>query len=151
MITLAEVHHLTGGRLGIHDVACPECGPTKRSARNQRKPIDPEKLAHARAEAAARDRLHRAQRLRKARWLWGQRHPIGGSIPAIYLRGVRGYAGLLPATLGFLPARDDHTPAMIAAFGMATEIEPGVIAIPDSAVMGGPMATERPAPTPTRS
>jgi hypothetical protein len=42
----------------------------------------------------------------------------------------------LPATLGFLPARGDHPPAMIAAFGLAHEVEPGVIAITDDAIRG---------------
>jgi hypothetical protein len=33
----------------------------------------------------------------------------------------------LPATLGFLPARDKYPPAMIAAFGFADEPEPGIL------------------------
>ena len=42
----------------------------------------------------------------------------------------------LPATLGFLPARGDHPPAMIAAFGLASEIEPGVLSIRVNAITG---------------
>jgi hypothetical protein len=99
-------------------------------------PPDPEKLARARAEAVARDRLHKDARLIKARWLWGRRKPSRGTPAETYLRGVRGYADPLPGTLGFLPARGHHAPAMIAAFGMATETEPGVITIADDAVMG---------------
>jgi hypothetical protein len=42
----------------------------------------------------------------------------------------------LPATLGFLPARGVHAPAMIAAFGLPSEPEPGQLAIADDAVCG---------------
>jgi hypothetical protein len=59
-----------------------------------------------------------------------------GSIAETYLRTARGYGGPLPATLGFLPSRGNHPPAMIAAFGMATESEPGVLRIADAAVLG---------------
>jgi hypothetical protein len=168
MIGLDVIDQLTGGRLGTHDVPCPECGPFKRSARNQRRrvlrvyriepsfagyhcarcgekgaafdrnsaPPDPVKLAKARAEAAERDRALRAERLRKAHWLWSQRRPIVGSVAERYLRDARGYGGPLPATLGFLPARGDYPPALIAAFGLAREVEPGVIAVADHAVTG---------------
>jgi hypothetical protein len=70
----------------------------------------------------------------KARWLWRQRQPIVGSIAEAYLRQARGCGGALPATLGFLPARGEHPPALIAAFGMTTEPEPGKLAIVDDAV-----------------
>jgi hypothetical protein len=165
---LDDIDRLTGRRLGTHDVACPLCGPFKRSLRNQRKrvlrvyriepnfagyhcarcgrkgaaldrtgtPPDPIKLASARAKAAARDRSLKAERLSKARWLWSVRKPMIGSIAETYLRSARGYGGPLPATLGFLPARGDHPASMIAAFGMATESEPGVLDIADTAVLG---------------
>ena len=71
----------------------------------------------------------------KARYFWRQRQPLAGSIAETYLRQARGYGGLIPATLGFLPTRAGHPPALIAAFGMATEPEPGVLAIADAAVM----------------
>ena len=57
---------------------------------------------------------------------------------------ARGCRGLLPPTLAYLPARDDYTPAMIAAFGLADEIEPGVIAIRDSAIRGVHLTRLRP-------
>lgn len=168
MIDLDTIDQLTGGRLGTFDVPCPECGPFKRSARNQRKPVlrvyriepkfagyhcarcgekgaaldrtgtppDPIKLARARVEAAERDRIRKAERLGKAQWLWAIRKPITGSTAETYLRSARGYGGPLPATLGFLPGRGDHPPAMIAAFGMASEREPGVLWIPDAVVLG---------------
>jgi Toprim domain len=176
MIGLDSIDRLTGGRLGTFDVLCPECGPSKRAAHNQRRqvlrvwraesgfatfhcarcgesgfafdrrstPPDPAKLAKARAEAAERDRALRAERLSKARWLWSHRWPIAGSITETYLREARGYSGLLPATLGFLSARGEHPPAMIAAFGIARELEPGVIAIADGAVTGVHVTRLRP-------
>jgi Toprim domain len=67
----------------------------------------------------------------KATWLWSQRRPIAGSIAERYLREARGYHGPPPATLGFLPARKrEHHPAMIAAFALTDEPEPGVLAAP---------------------
>jgi hypothetical protein len=72
----------------------------------------------------------------KSQWLWASRKPLKGSIAEIYLRECRGYRGPLPPTLGFLPARDDYPPAMIAAFGMASETEPGRLVIDDAAVTG---------------
>jgi hypothetical protein len=175
-IGLDVINQLTGGRLGTHDVPCPECGPFKRAIRNQRRPVlrvyliedgfagyhcarcgekgaafdrnstppDPIKLAEARAEAAERDHVLRSERLEKARWLWSQRRPIAGSIAERYLREARSYSGSLPATLAFLPARGDHPPAMIAAFGLAHEVDPGVIAIADCAVTGVHLTRLRP-------
>jgi hypothetical protein len=68
---------------------------------------------------------------RKAAWLWLQRARIEGSPAERYLREVRGYSGPLPATLGFLPpARPEHLPAMIAAFALVDEPEPGVVGEP---------------------
>jgi hypothetical protein len=167
-IGLDIIDQLTGRGLGTFDVPCPECGPFKRSPRNQRKPVlrvyriepgfagyhcarcgekgaaldrnsappDPAKLAKARAEAAERARVLTAERLSKALWLWRARQPIAGSIAERYLREARGYGGPLPTTLGFLPARGEHPSAMIAAFGLAREVEPGVLAIADTAIRG---------------
>jgi hypothetical protein len=97
---------------------------------------DPVSLAKVRAEAAEFDRKHKAVRLNKARWLWSQRQPAHRTIVETYLRDRRGITCQLPATLGFLPATEKYPPAMIAAFGMAHEIEPGVIAIANDALRG---------------
>jgi hypothetical protein len=86
-------------------------------------PLDPAKIAATRHQAAEDDRATTAQRLELARWLWRRRRPLIGSIGAIYLRG-RGYHGVLPATLGYLPPWRDHPPALIAAFGTAREVDP---------------------------
>jgi len=67
----------------------------------------------------------------KVAWLWSQRQPIAGSIPERYLREARGYQGPLPPTLAFLPARTEaHHPAMIAAFAIPDEPEPGMLGEP---------------------
>lgn len=70
----------------------------------------------------------------KAQYFWRQRQPLVGSVAETYLRQARGYGGALPPTLGFLPARGEHPPALIAAFGIATEPEPAILAIADGAV-----------------
>jgi Toprim domain len=121
---------------GFATYHCTRCGESGYARDRDGAPPDPVKLAAARAQAAERDRDARAERLRLALWLWSQRRPIAGSIAERYLREARGYGGPLPATLGFLPARGDHLPAMIAAFGLAHEVEPGSIAIRDRDVVG---------------
>jgi hypothetical protein len=115
---------------------CVRCGDSGFAFNRDSAPPDPVKLVKARTEAVERDRALRAERLSKARWLWSQRRPIAGSIAERYLREARGYGGLLPPTLGILLARGEHPPAMIAAFGLAHEVEPGVITIAESAVTG---------------
>ena len=62
-------------------------------------------------------------------WLWSKRQPIADSIAEIYLR-KNGIICPLPPTIGFLPARDDHDPALIAAFGWCAEPEPGILEPP---------------------
>ena len=167
-LDLDALDQLTSGRLGVHDAACPLCGPTKRRSASQRKPtlrmwrldpgfatfhcarcgerghardgssvrLDPARLARARAEAAERERAAAAERLSKAQWLWSRRLPLAGSIAETYLREARGYYGPLPATLGYLAPRGDHGPAMIAAFGLPAEPEPGRLAL-DAAQLRG--------------
>jgi hypothetical protein len=71
-----------------------------------------------------------------ARFIWSKRKPIAGSIAETYLRQARGYQGPLPATLGFLPARSEHAPAMVAVFGIPAEPEPGNLVVDDEAVTG---------------
>jgi hypothetical protein len=168
MLTLTDINALTGGRLGQHDVACPMCGPARRSPVNRRRKvlrvyrIEPgfatfhcarcgEKghtrdrsapppnlaaLARARAEAIERERVAAVERTEKSCWIWSQRQPIAGTIAETYLRAARGYNGRVPATLGFLPARGKHGPAMIAGFGMATEPAPAELDLADHMISG---------------
>jgi hypothetical protein len=112
---------------------CARCGSKGEAHANGRegRRIDFDAIRRARAAAAERDRETAALRLGKARWLWRQRRAVPGTIVERYLRDVRGYGGSIPATLGFLPARGEHPAAMIAAFGLPTEPEPGVLAILD--------------------
>lgn len=71
----------------------------------------------------------------KALSLWRRRRLVVEADPAWrYLREARGYDGPIPATIGFLPARGEHPPSMIAAIGLANEPEPGALAIHDNAV-----------------
>ena len=49
-----------------------------------------------------------------------------------FLREARGCAGLLPATLGFLPPRTyEQHPALISAFWIPGEPEPGILGGPN--------------------
>lgn len=74
---------------------------------------------------------HEWRQHEKANWLWSRRRPITGTPAEFYLRTVRGYSGPLPKTLAFLPpGKPEHSPAMIAAFSVCDEPEPGVIGAP---------------------
>jgi hypothetical protein len=125
---------------------CARCGEQgfARDRDNRNRAPDPARLAQARAETVERDRALRAKRQQLALWLWQRRRPIAGSIAETYLREARGYGGPLPATMGFLPPRGDHHPALIAAFGLALEVEPGVLTIGDDAVRGVHLTRLRP-------
>jgi Toprim domain len=131
---------------GFATYHCARCGEKgfARDLDNQNRAPDAARLAQARAETAERDRAREAKRQQLALWLWQRRQPIGGSIAETYLREARGYSGPLPATLGFLPPRGDHHPAMIAAFGLAVEVEPSVLTIADDAVRGVHLTRLRP-------
>ena len=125
---------------------CARCGEQgfARDRDNRNRAPDPARLAQARAETVERDRALKAKRQQLALSLWQRRRPIAGSIAETYLREARGYGGPLPATLGFLPSRGDHHPAMIAAFGLALELEPDVLTIADDAVRGIHLTRLRP-------
>jgi hypothetical protein len=79
----------------------------------------------------AQDNDHARRQHEKAAWLWSERQPIKGTIAERYLREARGITCPLPSTLGFLPSRKpEHHPAMIAAFALTDEIEPGLLGAP---------------------
>ena len=121
---------------GFATFYCARCGERGQVRDGYSVRSDPMAHAAARAEAGERERVVAAEQLAKARWLWSQRRSIDGSLAESYLREARGYKGPLPATLQFLPARGNHGPAMIAAFGLPDEPEPGQLAIADNAVRG---------------
>lgn len=167
-LTFQGLLHAVNGRCGVHDVACPLCGPDRRSPTNCTRKvlrvwyvspgfvsfacarcgetgycrdrdaprIDPSKYQRVRAELEEHHRAAAAERLSKALTLWRSRKPLHGSIGETYLRDRRVYRGQLPPTLGFLPARGEYPPAMIAAFGIPDEPEPGHLALPDSKIKG---------------
>ena len=108
---------------------CARCGMKGHTRDGSIARLDPAQIARAKVEAAERDRTTRAERLSKAQWLWSKSRPIAGTEAERYLRDARSYDGPLPATLRFLPARGDHGPAMLAAFGLAIEPEPGRVEI----------------------
>jgi Toprim domain len=65
----------------------------------------------------------------KAAWLWSLHKPITNTPAQRYLR-ARGITCPLPATLGFLSARGEHPPALISAFTIPDEPEPGIVGTP---------------------
>jgi hypothetical protein len=98
--------------------------------------VDRAALERARSEAAEMRRVETIRRLGISRYLWNRRRDPRRTVVETYLREPRGIACVIPATIGFLPPRGRHGPAMISAFGMAIEAEPGVLAMPDDAVVG---------------
>jgi hypothetical protein len=66
----------------------------------------------------------------KARWLWSRCVPATPDTPVAKYLGKRGYTGPIPPTIAYLSPHGEHRPAMIAAFGLVPEIEPGVIIAP---------------------
>jgi hypothetical protein len=167
-LTFERLIQSINGKFGVHDVACPLCGPEKRSPPNRVRRVlrvwyvspgfisfvcarcgeegfvrdwDAPKINEVtRARVSSELEQHKeagaAERLRKALALWRVRQPLRGTIAEKYLREARAYNGALPPTLGFLPARDGYPPAMIAAFGIPDEPEPGAMILPDSSVRG---------------
>jgi putative DNA primase/helicase len=76
-----------------------------------------------------------SSRLRIAQWLWRQAQPIAGTPAEIYLRR-RGISMPLPRTLRYLSARDEHAHSLVAAFGFADEIEPGILDLSRDQIWG---------------
>jgi hypothetical protein len=76
---------------------------------------------------AARAQLYVEKRLRQARKLYGSAVPARGTPAETYLRRGRGIDCQIPGHLRYLPARRPYSAAMIAPFGMADELEPGVL------------------------
>lgn len=71
------------------------------------------------------------ERAQLAAYLWSRSKPFMGTLANAYLSHVRGIRVRPPATLRFLPSYDQHPPAMIAAFGLTGENEPGRLGKPD--------------------
>jgi len=91
-------------------------GPATNDAQNDAAAPDPD--AYARVQH------------RKAAWLWSRRVPITGTPAETYLHS-RGITCPSPPTLAYLPpAKPGHHPALVAAFAITGETEPGLLAAP---------------------
>ena len=115
------VRHLDGSRFG-EAVALLNNSPRR-----------PRNLIHSvRGENSPDD----CQRTDIARSIWSRRQPITCSTPVWgYIKGRGLDPSRLPPTLGYLPPSakyPDH--AMVAAFGLAVETEPGVLTVPPDIV-----------------
>ena len=93
-------------------------------------------VSHHVKPPAPRADLTEAERIAMARALWARRCAIAGTPAETYFRRARAILAPLPATVGYLPPSPPRypEPAVICAFGMAHEVEPGVLAIADNAV-----------------
>jgi hypothetical protein len=86
--------------------------------------------AEARAAAAQRrkrERTTQAEQINTARWLWEQRQAPQGTVIERYL-AARGFTGMIPATIGYLPQRGSYAPAMIAAYARPIELDDSLCA-----------------------
>jgi Toprim domain len=119
---------------GFISYYCARCCESGFARDGERRETDLNARARIRAEIEQCNQDAAREQSRKAAWLWRGRMPIRGSLAEIYLRESRCISCPLPPTLAFLPVRGDHPPAMIAAFGMAREPEPGVLTIDGRAV-----------------
>jgi hypothetical protein len=161
-----QLADLTGDRLGVFDGPCPLCAPLHNNRRKKVLRVwadrpgffgfacarcgergwvcdrnvtarpSPERLAEIRVEAEARTDADVVDNSAKAKWLWGRRQSVQGTAAETYLREARGYRGPIQASLGFLPPSKGYPPALIAAFGLATEPEPGRLAFNDADLRG---------------
>lgn len=114
---------------------CARCG-VRGHVRDDGTPIDRARIEQARATSEQQDRLEAEKKLRTVGGLWARRELIAGTIAETYLRKARGYAGPIPATLFYLPPCGDYPPSMLAPFGLATEPEPGELAISFADIRG---------------
>jgi Toprim domain len=92
------------------------------------------RMASLRAEASARNATHKEEQRRKSNALWNASLPADGTIVEAYLT-TRGINCAIPSTLRFLtPSKPNYHPAMIAAFTMPDEPEPGLLQVHDDTV-----------------
>src|SRR5262249_21969908 len=136
-----RIWHPEPGFVTFH---CERCGISDHAIDDGRERLSRADFEKIRAKAQAFDREEAAKRLELARWLWSMSKPIGGTIAERYLRGPRGISGTLPGTLRFLPARNGHAPALIGAFGLPVEPEPGVLVISRAQVEGAHLTRLKP-------
>lgn len=89
-------------------------------------------------EAARRETASKAERRRIALWHWERSQIADDTIVVAYLRSRGITVDPLPATIRFSPALPPKFPhrAMIAAFGVPEEPEPGILHMPIGSGMG---------------
>jgi hypothetical protein len=115
---------------------CQHCGATGYARDSNTAPPDSHRLQQMRSVMAEHEQSAVIERRNKARWLWSKARPINGSIAETYLREARNYQGPLPSTLRCLPAQGDYLPALVAAFCLPKESEPGILAVADDDIDG---------------
>ena len=131
---------------------CPHCGPHRRDPANRKRKVlgvwkhtdgtetmwcircgyNDQSASTGHIEPAPSEPKLRADNGQLASRIWARRQPIGGTPAEAYLRVTRAITCPLPATLTYLPAYDRYPHAMIAAFGLCEEIEPGILAPPET-------------------
>jgi len=137
----------------ILDLQCPSCGPHCRTAANRVRRVmrvwtridgtqafscircGAKGSLNAETKPAGSSRSSStdlAQRTRLARRLWTASTALPQTPGETYLRRARGYNGPLPPTLRYLPARENHPHALVAAFGLVSEIACGELASPEA-------------------
>jgi hypothetical protein len=102
-----------------------------------------EQHAREQEQREEQERQERAKQRDKARYLWRVSEPAGGTIVETYLRS-RGIAVPPPASIRYLPARDEHHPAMITCYGIPDEPEPGVLEISESVITAAHLTLLKP-------
>jgi hypothetical protein len=144
-LDLAQLRGLSGGAERI-DVACPLCGPWRRTPSNRSRKVlriwddgsfVTYKCARCEAHGWARDasgehhitprpgpwpaprQQPAAAKAALAAFLWGRSRPLAGTVAATYLQArccFIDHSNFDHSNLRFLPARGAHPPAMIAQF-----------------------------------
>lgn len=94
-------------------------------------------VSRPRPPAPSRPADDDAAQLKLARYLLALGQPVEQSTAAIrYIREARAYSGSIPPTIRYLPACSDYKHAIVCAYGIPAEIEPGVLRLADEAVAG---------------
>jgi Toprim domain len=132
----------SGDRANLY---CLHCGANVFARSKDQKENVPKSLAEDKAKVAIFKTANPATQLRKARCLYRISEVSHGTIVQVYLREGRGIKCPLPPHLRFLPAKNRGShPSMIAPFGIATEIEPGISAISPEQIAGVHLTFLRP-------
>ena len=115
-----------------------EGGLLPRFGRSELIEIKSAKGKAASPKSNADDADNAEERREKARWLYNQCSPAGGSVVQKYLHSRRIALDPFPRQIGYLPARPPRYPhpAMLVPFGLPDEPEPGVYRTPRERIQG---------------